>query len=82
MISQVWLVCLGKCTHMYPAQSNQLHLILHIEDLLLVHGVAAVGRAVLLGGYDVRDVELILGQMAGQHAASLNVARGVGACQL
>lgn len=67
---------------MYPAERNQLHLILHIEDLLLVHGVAAVGRAVLLGCYDVRDVELVPGQITGQHAASLNVARGVGACQL
>lgn len=64
-------------TYMYPAERYQLHLVLNIEDLLLVHGVAAIGRAVLLWRNDVRDVELIPGQMSGQDTASLNVAGGV-----
>lgn len=69
--------CSGSTTYMYPAERYQLHLVLNIEDLLLVHGVAAIGRAVLLWRNDVRDVELIPGQMSGQDTASLNVAGGV-----
>jgi len=65
-------------THMNPSQRNELHLILHIEYLLLVHSIAAIRSSLLLRRDDVRDVQLVLGQMTSQYSASLDVFRGVG----
>lgn len=67
---------------MYPAKRNELHLILDIEDLLLVHRVAAVGRALLLGRNNMRYIEFIVSQVAGEDAASLDVIGGIGMRQL
>lgn len=67
---------------MNPSQRNQLHLVLHIEYLLLVHRVAAVRSSLLLRRNDVSDVQLVLGQMTSQYAACLDVFRGVGKGQL
>lgn len=69
-------------TYMYPAKRNELHLILDIEDLFLVHRVAAIGRALLLGRNNMRYIEFIVGQMAGQNTASLYIIGGIGMRQL
>lgn len=68
--------------YMYPAERNELHLILDIKDLFLVHRVAAVGRAMLLRRNNMRYIELVMRQMASQHATSLNVVGGIGMRQL
>lgn len=67
---------------MYPAQCNQLHLVLDIKDLLFVHRVAAVRSALLLRDDNVCDVQLVLRQITGQNSARLDVFRGVGVRQL
>lgn len=64
---------MSQLTYVNPPQRDQVLLVLDVENLLLVRGCTAVGRTVLLGDYHVRNREPIVGQAAGQDAASLDV---------
>lgn len=46
-------------TYMYPAQRDEVVLVLVVENLLLVVGAAGIRRARLLGHDHVRDLQLV-----------------------
>lgn len=60
-------------TYMYPTQSDEILLILNVEDLLLVGCRTGVGCSLLFRNNHMRNEQLILGQSSGQNTACLDI---------
>ena len=50
-----------SCIYMYPAQSNEIILILHIKQFFFTECFTRVRLPLLLGHYDVRDPQIVVG---------------------